>query len=221
MPRERRRGGSLQSEAGARRGRRRADQGDPAVSGSSTRSVYRTRRRSGRVKGGMAHEGLGSSRGSGLRPRSRHRRARAAVQALITGAQIKDGTVASRDIKNGTIGRADIADAAEAALRARRGPQGAAGQQGAAGPVGPAGPQGTTGAAGPQGPRAQGAQGPKGDVGKGLQVTVPSPMRPICWNSMPRSATATSSPRMGTCTSGTATTGLMRAMSLPAGGSGH
>ncbi len=96
----------------------------------------------------------------------------AAVQALITGAQIKDGTVASRDIKNGTIGRADIADAAEAALRGRRGPQGAAGQQGAAGPVGPAGPQGATGAAGPQGPAgAQGAQGPKGDVGEGLHVT--------------------------------------------------
>ena len=89
-----------------------------------------------------------------------------AVQALITGAQIKDGTVQSRDIKNGTIGRADIADAAEAALRGRRGPQGVAG------PAGPAGPQGATGAAGPQGPAgAQGAQGPKGDVGEGLHVT--------------------------------------------------
>jgi hypothetical protein len=99
----------------------------------------------------------------------------AGIQALITGAQIKDGTVESRDIGNGTIRRADIADATEAALRGQRGPRGAAGEQGPAGPAGLAGPagsvgqQGATGAAGPQGPA--GAQGPQGDVGEGLHVT--------------------------------------------------
>ena len=96
----------------------------------------------------------------------------AGVQALITGAQIKDGTIESRDIKNGAIGRADIADAAEAALR------GARGSRGADGPAGPAGPAGAQGAAGPQGPQGatgaqgpQGPQGPKGDTGSGVNVT--------------------------------------------------
>jgi len=95
----------------------------------------------------------------------------AAVQALITGAQIKDGTIESRYVKNGAITRLDIADATEAALRGQRGPRGAAGMQGVAGPAGPAGPQGATGAAGPAGPSgAQGAQGPKGGTGDGLHV---------------------------------------------------
>ena len=48
--------------------------------------------------------------GAGRPPwRSRQRRDGGTSQALITGAQIKDGTIASRDIKNGTIARADIA----------------------------------------------------------------------------------------------------------------
>jgi hypothetical protein len=66
--------------------------------------------------------------------------ATAGVQALITGAQIKDGTVASRDIRNGTIGRADIAPAALSSLRGQTGAPGPAGPQGQQGPVGPAGP---------------------------------------------------------------------------------
>jgi hypothetical protein len=57
--------------------------------------------------------------------------ATAGVQALITGAQIVDGTVASRDIRNGTIARADLAPATLSYLRGRRG---------APGPAGPAGP---------------------------------------------------------------------------------
>jgi len=87
----------------------------------------------------------------------------AGVQALITGAQIKDGTIQSRDIANGTIRRADIHLATLASLRGRagaRGPRGAIGPQGAAGAQGAAGLQG---AAGPQG--AQGAAGPAGPTG--------------------------------------------------------
>lgn len=101
--------------------------------------------------------------------------ATAGVQALITGAQIKDGTIQSRDIENGTINRADIADAAEAALRGARGargPQGsagAAGAQGLPGAQGASGPQGPQGATGAQGP--QGSQGPQGDPGAGVNVT--------------------------------------------------
>ena len=138
----------------------------------------------------------------------------AAVQALITGAQIKDGTVASRDIANGTIRRADIADAAAAALRGQRGARGAVGQPGPAGPAGPAGQQGPTGAAGPQG--SAGAQGPRESRATSARdCTSParSRTRPTCSDWTQRSATATSSSRMGICTSGTATTGSMRASS--------
>lgn len=99
----------------------------------------------------------------------------AAVQALITGAQIQDGTIASRDIKNGTITRTDIGAATLSSLRGQRGAQGArgaVGPQGPAGPVGAAGPQGPTGGTGSTGATgAQGPQGVKGDPGAGVHVT--------------------------------------------------
>jgi hypothetical protein len=105
----------------------------------------------------------------------------AGVQALITGAQIKDGTIESRDIENGTIRRADLGAAAISSLRGARGrigpqgPRGAIGPPGSAGSQGPAGPQGAQGATGATGPTgATGAQGPvgaKGDPGSGVHVT--------------------------------------------------
>jgi hypothetical protein len=102
----------------------------------------------------------------------------AGVEALITGAQIQDGTIKSRDIGNGAIRRVDIAPATVASLRGRRGPvgprgaQGTAGATGPQGAVGPAGSQGAAGPAGPQGPTgAAGATGPKGDPGAGVHVT--------------------------------------------------
>jgi hypothetical protein len=102
----------------------------------------------------------------------------AGVQALITGAQIKDGTIQSRDIANGTIVRADIRAAVLSSLRGARGPAGAQGPRGETGPQGPAGPQGAAGPQGPQGtPGASGAtgavgpQGAKGDPGSGVHVT--------------------------------------------------
>jgi hypothetical protein len=94
----------------------------------------------------------------------------AGVQALITGSQIKDDTIESRDIKNGTVRRADISAATLAVLR------GATGQQG---PAGPSGPQGARGEAGPPGPAGpQGAPGPPGNTisyanGYSELVTVP------------------------------------------------
>jgi hypothetical protein len=99
----------------------------------------------------------------------------AGVRALITGAQIKDGTIESRDIENGTILRADIARGAIASLEGDRGPRGAQGPSGPAGAQGPAGAPGPQGASGPQGATgAQGPQGPqgaKGDTGAGVHVS--------------------------------------------------
>ncbi|HUQ21697.1 MAG TPA: hypothetical protein VM049_01650 [Gaiellaceae bacterium] len=101
--------------------------------------------------------------------------ATAGVQALITGAQIKDGTIESRDIENGTIGRGDIRSSVLASLQGERGSTGPEGPRGPVGPQGAAGPQGTTGGQGPQGATgatgAPGPQGVKGDPGAGLHVT--------------------------------------------------
>ena len=97
--------------------------------------------------------------------------ATAGVQALITGAQVKDETLESRDIKNGTIKKADLSAAAVASLRGARGPSGPAGPAGPQGPQGATGLQGTSGPQGPQG--AAGPQGPKGDkgeTGEGLRL---------------------------------------------------
>src|SRR5215210_5954668 len=91
---------------------------------------------------------------------------RAGVQALITGVQIKDGSVESRDIRNGTLTRADISAATLAFLRGSAGRPGAIGPQGPAGAQGPQGPAGPQGAAGAQGPAgAEGQQGPAGPAG--------------------------------------------------------
>ena len=99
------------------------------------------------------------------------------VQALITGAQIKDGSVESQDIENRTIQPIDLSARAVASLKGDRGPRGFAGARGAAGApgaTGPAGPAGPTGARGPQGftgsTGSQGPQGVKGDPGAGVNV---------------------------------------------------
>lgn len=76
-----------------------------------------------------------------------------AAQALITGADIKDGSVTRADLSTGTVN----------SLEGKRGPAGRRGFTGARGPQGDTGPQGTAGPAGPQGP--QGPRGPVGDTG--------------------------------------------------------
>jgi hypothetical protein len=85
--------------------------------------------------------------------------AQAVARKVITGKQIKDGSIQTKDLSKKT----------RAALRGRTGPQGPAGTQGPAGPQGPAGAQG-----------AQGVQGPPGPVegvpaGGDLTGTFPSP----------------------------------------------
>jgi len=93
-----------------------------------------------------------------------------AARALITGA----------DIQNGSITRADLSGRTVRSLKGRRGPAGPAGRDGFAGPQGPqgsTGPQGDRGPAGPTGPQGPrgttgdtGRQGPKGDQGEqGIQ----------------------------------------------------
>jgi len=100
-----------------------------------------------------------------------------AAAVLITGAQIKDGTITTVDladnavtgdkVKNGSLTSSDFA-----AGTLLRGATGATGFQGPAGPAGLNGVTGTTGAtgsvgtAGATGPTgASGPQGPKGDAG--------------------------------------------------------
>jgi hypothetical protein len=74
--------------------------------------------------------------------------------SLITGAQVRDGSLTGADVRNRSLGTIDLRPAA---VRSLRGLRGAPGAVGAAGPAGPAGIQGPAGAAG-----HAGAQGPPG-----------------------------------------------------------
>lgn len=76
-----------------------------------------------------------------------------AASQLITGKQIKDGSITARDIKKRSLGTAQLSPKAITALRGAGGAQGPAGATGAAGAVGPAGPAGAQGVPGPQGPQ--------------------------------------------------------------------
>ena len=73
-----------------------------------------------------------------------------AARALITGADIKDGSISRVDLSSRTV----------RSLKGKRGPAGPAGRDGA---TGPQGPKGSTGSAGPSG--AVGPAGPRGDTG--------------------------------------------------------
>ena len=75
--------------------------------------------------------------------------------AKITGANVKDNTLTTKDIRNKSLLAKDFKPGQLPA-----GPQGAAGPQGQQGPQGPQGPQGQQG---PEGPK--GEKGSKGDTG--------------------------------------------------------
>lgn len=108
------------------------------------------------------------------------------VRSLITGAQIKDGSVASRDIANRTLVARDLSPALVASLRGQAGAAGATGAKGDTGDRGPAGPQGPRGPQGAQGPQGEpgdpggppGPEGPKGDPGglAGYEIVVSAPI---------------------------------------------
>ena len=67
----------------------------------------------------------------------------------ISGDQIQDSTITTKDVKDKTLKVKDLSPGARTALKGNTGP---AGPAGATGPAGPAGPTGTTGATGPTGP---------------------------------------------------------------------
>ena len=69
----------------------------------------------------------------------------AVAAKLITGKQVANNSIASIDVKNGSLQTKDLSAKARASLK------GAAGQPGAQGPAGPAGPKGADGAAGAPG----------------------------------------------------------------------
>jgi hypothetical protein len=63
----------------------------------------------------------------------------ATAASMVTSANIKDGTIAAKDIKRGAIGTAQLSAAAK---RGMEGPEGATGPMGPIGPPGPMGPAG-------------------------------------------------------------------------------
>jgi hypothetical protein len=76
-----------------------------------------------------------------------------AARALITGADIKDGSITRADLSGRTVN----------SLKGKQGKRGAAGRDGFVGARGPQGDDGPAGPAGPAGPT--GPQGPRGDPG--------------------------------------------------------
>jgi Collagen triple helix repeat (20 copies) len=89
--------------------------------------------------------------------------ATAGVKALVTGAQIEDGTIESRDVKNGTLRLVDLSPLLVGSLLSQGGQKGDPGPKGAPGSQGPPGAQGVPGANGD--PGVQGAPGTQGVPG--------------------------------------------------------
>jgi hypothetical protein len=73
----------------------------------------------------------------------------ATAAALITGKQIKNGSVSGTDIKNRSLGAGELTRGARASLRGQKGADGAPGAKGDKGDSGAAGPKGDKGDRGP------------------------------------------------------------------------
>ena len=69
----------------------------------------------------------------------------AVAAKLITGKQIKNGTITGKDLKAKTLGPKQLNSAALASLQGPAGEQGPKGEKGEAGTVGPTGPAGANG----------------------------------------------------------------------------
>lgn len=105
-----------------------------------------------------------------------------AARALITGADIQDGSISRADLSGRTVKslkgkRGPAGPAGRDGFVGAQGPQGSTGPEGSRGPAGPAGPQGQKGTTGDTGARgAQGIQGvdgprgPQGDPGPAGQT---------------------------------------------------
>jgi hypothetical protein len=90
----------------------------------------------------------------------------ATTSALITGKQIKNGSITGLDLKNKSVGVADLATKA----RGARGARGAAGPPGAAGAQGPQGAQGAQGIQGTQGIQGPAGPFPSGNAPGGVTI---------------------------------------------------
>jgi hypothetical protein len=78
----------------------------------------------------------------------------ATAATLVTGKQVKDGSLTGADVKNGSLRKADLSDKAINSLKGKNGatgPQGAAGAKGEVGPAGLAGKEGVNGKDGKDG----------------------------------------------------------------------
>jgi Collagen triple helix repeat (20 copies) len=75
----------------------------------------------------------------------------------VTGANIKDGTVTGKDVKNRSLGAGKLSAGALGSLAGQRGPAGPQGERGLKGDKGDKGDRGPIGETGPLGP-----QGPSG-----------------------------------------------------------
>lgn len=86
----------------------------------------------------------------------------AVATTLITGRQIKDGSIQLKDLSKSARHalQGQPGGAGKDGAQGEPGPAGAKGDQGAQGPVGPSGAQGS-----PGGPGPQGEQGPQGEPG--------------------------------------------------------
>jgi hypothetical protein len=71
--------------------------------------------------------------------------ATAGAQALIDGGDVRNNSLTSKDVKNGSLQVADLSRRARTALRGARGPRGVPGVQGAPGAMGPPGATGARG----------------------------------------------------------------------------
>jgi hypothetical protein len=89
--------------------------------------------------------------------------ASAGATTLITGAQVRDGSLTGADVRDRSLGVRDLTSRARNSLRGRKGPRGATG---AAGPQGDAGPRGGAGPQGPKGDPASLSRLPWGVVGR-------------------------------------------------------
>ena len=90
----------------------------------------------------------------------------ATAAAIITGKQIQDNSVTTKDIKNGSLLLKDFQSSQRSQLQGATGSTGATGATGAAGAIGPQGPAGATGSIGATGPKGpDGATGLTGGTG--------------------------------------------------------
>jgi hypothetical protein len=123
------------------------------------------------------------------------------TSVAATNALLPRNSVASPQVVNGSLLKADLAKKTINALKGNRGPRGLEGPKGATGaqgpagsdptapgPQGPAGPNGATGAQGPTGPKgATGAQGPTGVQGaKGDPAALAQSFGLTAWTFDPR-----------------------------------